>query len=638
MKNKDFFENINFRIFFISLTIFLIKWSFSFYHYGPENSFLKFLFNSSGDFSYYPFVHQLSNFTLNEGYSNLSSDLNFIGFPYLISLFHATLYKLIGLYSFFFLELICIFIFFKIFFHIFKILNFTNNICILISLILFTIPNLLYLINNFDNLIDIFHIPYVFNLKQLYSSFYGLRFPRPLLTNLVLFSFLLFLIKFYLNIDFLKKEKFLYISSFLLGILFNSFFFYFIVCFFLFCVLIIFDYKTLIFKKTNILFFSKIFLILFIISSPFLIQILLIEQDYFARVGTIDLNNFSKIFLYQHFSKGLIKLEFIIIFFFNLVLYFINIKLDSKNKKFINFFWLLFASSIITPYIYLFFINKITFFGNFTSMVAMFSFLLLKINLIVLFLSIKNYYKINFQINNRIFYFIIIFFVFINSAYYFKTSRVDSLTGGSVHFTPKNQETFRKDFSDVILFLESNANNENELLLTNDIHTQLWWIFSDKKKYYFPYVFFVALDDDIIEKQLISAFKYLKLNEDDFISYFNENKITDWRVVNSNNYFFLGHLKYQANYITEISNINNFPEATRPFIMKKSIHHTNQVILSKTEINRLRSKFSSLNKNIKLEPNIIVIVKDGMLTKNLKELYRYSISYENKNFIILLKK
>ena len=83
------------------------------------------------------------------------------------------------------------------------------------------------------------------------------------------------------------------------------------------------------------------------------------------------------------------------------------------------------------------------------------------------------------------------------------------------------------------------------------------------------------------ETQLINAFKYLKLNENDFINYFDENKITNWRVVNTNNYFFLGHLKYQANYLTKFFDIDNFPENTKKFIYKKSIHHTNQDIIEK---------------------------------------------------------
>ena len=80
----------------------------------------------------------------------------------------------------------------KIFYHLFKELNFSDEICLLISLFLFTLPNLINILNTLP-------IPYIFNLKQLYAGFYNLRFPRPLITNLFFFSFLLFSIKFYLN-------------------------------------------------------------------------------------------------------------------------------------------------------------------------------------------------------------------------------------------------------------------------------------------------------------------------------------------------------------------------------------------------------------------------------------------------------
>ena len=142
----------------------------------------------------------------------------------------------------------------------------------------------------------------------------------------------------------------------------------------------------------------------------------------------------------------------------------------------------------------------------------------------------------------------------------------------------------------------------------------------------------------MIETQLINAFKYLKLNENDFINFFNENKITNWRVVNTNNYFFLGHLKYQANFLTKRSSINNYPEKTKKFILKQSIHHTNQVILSKEGVERLKEKFVNTALDERLEPDIIVLTKDSKLTKNLLMLKNFFIEFENSNFVILKKK
>ena len=620
-----YLKSINLQIFLISLTLFFIKWFFSFYFYGFEDINIKIIFNPSGDYSYYPFVSQLSNFKFNEGYSKIFTDLNYIGFPFLVILLHAIFFKIFNLFGFIILELICIYFFIKIFFHIFKEINFSNTSCILISLLLFTIPSIVEILNSFN-------IPYSLNLKQLYSGFYNLRFPRPLITNLFFFSFMLFLIKYYLGKKTESKKFNLFLTFIFLGALFNSFFFFFIVCSILLFWIIILDLKKDFFKKENLVLLLKSNIILSIVCLPFLLQIFFIEQDYYSRIGTFTIDSDIRYYLSQHLFKGFLKPEFIIILISNIIIYYININLNPNNKKILNFFWLLFFSSVLAPIFYLLFMNKITFFGNFVFIIALSSLILLKFNIILLFFS-KVLQK---EIKKSFIFFIIFFLIFSNSIYFFKNSKVSMLSEGE-HFKAKNIETFRDDFSKTINFLKNNS-DENSLLLTNDIHTQLWWIFSNKKYYYFPYVFFVSLTDDMIETQLINAFKYLKLNENDFINFFNENKITNWRVVNTNNYFFLGHLKYQANFLTKRSSINNYPEKTKKFILKQSIHHTNQVILSKEEVERLKEKFVNTALDERLEPDIIVLTKDSKLTKNLLTLKNFFIEFENSNFVILKKK
>ena len=624
MQNR-FLENLNIKILIISLSIFFFKWFFSYYVYGAENIFIKFLLNPSGDYSYYPFVHQLSELKFNEGYSKLYSDLNVIGFPFLVALFHAIFFKIFHFYGFIILELFCIFFFIKIFYHLFKELNFSDEICLLISLFLFTLPNLINILNTLP-------IPYIFNLKQLYAGFYNLRFPRPLITNLFFFSFLLFLIKFYLNRKPELNKTYLYLSLIFLGALLNSFFYFFIISLILIFLIILFKLKKNLFNKENLILLLNSNIILLIVSLPFLLQILNIEEDYFSRIGTFSLNNNNKIFLANHLLSGFLKIEFLFILVANIAMYFVNIKLNSNYKKFINFFWLLFLSSVLAPIIYLLIMDKITFFGNFTFIIALSSIILLKFNIILLLITCINLKK---NSNNSISSAIIIFLILLNSVFFFQNSKVNLLSEGE-HFNVNNSKIFRQDLLNVTKYLRQNSEKYN-LLLTNDVHTQLWWIFSDRKNYYFPYVFFVSLNDQMIETQLINAFKYLKLNENDFINYFDENKITDWRVVNTNNYFFLGHLKYQANYLTKFFDIDNFPESTKKFIYKKSIHHTNQVILSKNEIRRLKEKFNQTDVSLELEPDIIVLAKDYRLDKNINKIKNFSINFENTNFVILKK-
>ena len=83
--------------------------------------------------------------------------------------------------------------------------------------------------------------------------------------------------------------------------------------------------------------------------------------------------------------------------------------------------------------------------------------------------------------------------------------------------------------------------------------------------------------------------------------------------------------------------IDNFPENTKKFIYKKSIHHTNQVILSKNEIRRLKEKFNQTDLSLELEPDIIVLAKDYRLDKNINKIKNFSINFENTNFVILKK-
>lgn len=621
-----YYNKVNLNIFTISILIFFIKWFFSFYEYGLENLFIKFLFNPSGDYTYFPFVHQLSNLTFNEGYSVLSNENNLIGFPFLVILFHAIFYKIFGLFGFFIIEFLCIFIFIKIFFEIFKEINFSDNFCLILSFFLFSLLPFANFLNELD-------VPYAFNLKNLYSSFYSLRFPRPLITNLFFFGFILFAIKFFLSVDDKNKNKNLIIISIFLGLILNSFFYFFIVCSLLTLIIFIFQYKLNIFNKERMFLLGKFFSVLIAISSFFLIQIIYIENDYLARVGTFNLSTEIKIYLFDHLLKGFSKIEFLSILTINIFFYFLNIKLNPSFKRFIIFFFLLFFSSVLSPLFYLMIMEKVTFFGNFISIIALSSFILLKINLIIFLKIILDKIKIKKNIIGTSFLILIIFII--NGIYFKKTSKINILSEG-VHFDPENKTTLRKDLIELTDFTKKKL-GKNNLLLTNDLHTQLWWIFSNENKFYFPMIFFVSLSDILIEKQLFNAFKILKLDEQDFINFFNKNKITSWRVVNTNNYFFLGHLKYQANYLTAINNIHDYPLKTQKFIKRKTVHLTNQVILDKNQLSLLKRKFMSYELNPKLTPDLIILLKDGLLEKNIKVLSNFNLIFENKNYLVMEK-
>jgi hypothetical protein len=623
---KASYFNLNTKLFFISFLFFSIKWFFSIYEYGLENILIKVIFNPSGDYSYFPFVYQLSNLNLNEGYSVISENNKLIGFPFLVSIFHAIFFKFFGLYSFLIIELLSIFIFLKIFSLIFDELKIEKNFSILLAIIFFS----LLPISNFLYQLD---FNYSLNLKNLYSGFYSLRFPRPLITNLFFFGFLCFTLKFYLEKNHNIKNRYLLFSFVFLGFLFSSFFYFFLLSALLLFITLLLNYKKNIMKFDNIVFLSKYLLIFILISLLFIYQLIFIEKDYYARIGTILLSPENKLFLYNHLFDGFFKKEFLFIFFINIILGIFNFLLNSNIKKFFIFFNLVFLSSILVPFVYLFMMNQITFFSNFVFIITLSSLLLLKINLIGIFMIII---KFNFLVNfkNLFLLFSFCILIFFNLIYFKETSKVEMLSQG-IHFNSNKGSSFRKDFKDLIYNLDK-IDSDKKLLLTNDVHTQLWWILNGNEKFYFPYVFFVALKDDLIEKQLFNAFKILNLNFDDFLKFFNQNKVTDWRIVNTNNYFFLGHLKYQANYLTKYNDYNQYPEKTQEFIKKKSIHHTNQVILSRDDIDNFKKKFENYKLNPDLNPDLIVIFKNELIERNISELKRFKIIYENSNYVALI--
>ena len=298
LKKKQ--NKINIFLIFLSFSIFFSKWFFSFYEYGLENLFNKFVFNPSGDHSYYPFVHQLSNFILNEGYSTIVQKNSLIGFPFMVILIHSIFYKLFGVLGFLILELVCIFVFLKIFYLLFKELDLNDIYCVLIAFTLFSLFALFSLLNEFN-------IPYAFNLKQLYSGFYTLRFPRPLITNLFFFSSLLFLIRFFLSKTENIKNKNLLISFIFLGLVFSSFFYFFVHCSILVLLLIIYEYKFIDLNKNKIYLLIKCFLLFLLISSLFIIQIIFIEDDYLLRIGTIKIDFEIKKYLLEHLLRGFLK-------------------------------------------------------------------------------------------------------------------------------------------------------------------------------------------------------------------------------------------------------------------------------------------------------------------------------------------
>ena len=198
-----------------------VKWIYSFYLYD-EDIFLR-IIQDTGDNAYYPLIKSFSDLNfrlLRKIWQFKLCIISFFKFNYEFFFF-----KFFNGYSFILLELICIFLFFKIFLHIFLELGVDSNRALLFILITFSLIKILHTMTLFNiNIIEI--------IKLNFASFYSLRFPRPIITNLFLYAFIYYLIKFY------KSEKnefnYLIILSILMGLSLNSFFYHAVMNFFFF--------------------------------------------------------------------------------------------------------------------------------------------------------------------------------------------------------------------------------------------------------------------------------------------------------------------------------------------------------------------------------------------------------------------
>ena len=142
----DVFVNHQKKTFFLSallLAILLVslKWILS-YVYFDEDIVLR-IINDSTDGSYYPIINSFSDFNLSPSYSEAILDLKVISFPILALFVNIFFFKIIGSYSFIFLEIICTAFFILIFNNILQKLSFSFFFTIICSIFLFILPTIL---------------------------------------------------------------------------------------------------------------------------------------------------------------------------------------------------------------------------------------------------------------------------------------------------------------------------------------------------------------------------------------------------------------------------------------------------------------------------------------------------------------
>ena len=621
---------INCWILFFSTIFFLLRW------YNPLINFdeqidITIIFESTGDgFIWFAPFKAFANLDLSNSFDPIVKNLRNISVPSGSFYLHFILYSILGSWSFIIAEYFLILIFFIIFYKISRLLNFTRIESLLISIILFNVPFLL-------KLLSLSNLEY-FNV--IYSEFFSFRFPRPLVSNMFFYSFILYVFRI-LNKDFFIKKNFI-VLGIISGLSFTSFFHVFVLeqLTLLFLFFYIFKNKAIEKLKSNFNYIILYILFFVIISAPFLLNMFFSEMDFLERMGLAELNYERKIFLLNYLFLKLFKFEFLFVLLLSVFFFLIiNYKKSFVNLKKLNIFFIIFYISIFTPFIFTLispkFFSRFYLFNNIILISAFLLFFYLIFSLLKFYLK-----EILSKKTLNIFSFFVIFTtLFLNFYQYEKHYNKIHLNNDEkdlamLIMNDDHKKMLRKEFIKISNLIDENDNIElrNSSLLTFDDRFMIWAILNDIKYMKIVSGVITPKTNEMIEKDLIETFKFLDLNKDDFFSFIENRKLSSWRYRNES-VKKLFWMRYQANSLITYNNSKDFDPKVLNFINNSSPLLSQQLAMPREEINRLLLKFDSLSSFDEV-PDLIILNKSNEVINNSNiDLKIYCKKFDGKYYV-----
>ena len=597
-------------IIYISILLISVKWIISFYFF-LEPIDIKIIFESVTDGKYYfPLIKYLSNFNLNLSFDPEITNLNIIPIPFASLIVHSLLLNLFGFYTFIIIEFLAVTILLALFYNIFRFL-FSKKISLFLSLLLFVSP----IIIKHSFLYDFQY------LKIFSTNIFSFRVPRPMISNIFLFSFIYLIIKMHLN-KFYSNKNFI-----LLGIIFglslSSFYYHFFLEFISFLILIILKFKkkiiSEIFKKFKYYFLSIFFFI--ITSTPFLLNLYFHENDFTARQCVFDLNIDYKITLLKFYLTQYSELGFLILFSaITIITITVNLK-KNQNKDFLNIFFILFLSSVINPIFFIALSPKACVLYHFNNLVIITGLIYLAVLFLIIF---KSYFE-----NNILIKFFNVFSLLLILFYCF-----DFYYSGSKKLNNNNYNTLRKEFKIITTNIKKVDSLENISILTYETDFMIWAILNNVKYLNLINGLFTSKKDFMIEEDLFSSFKILNLDKKNFEKFLqNDNDKSNWRYLNDNisKFFFY---KYQANSMVTFKKSLDFKPDELNFINKGSPILQQQSIIPRFEIERLKNEYNNFNKKIIIPSFIILNKSDNFYNVNNLNLNDFCLIFDGKKYIL----
>ena len=567
---------------FVSLFTLSIKWVLPILD-GETNLNSLVLFNLE-DTQYFPIVYSLAEFNFSPTYlDNIESKI--IGFPILGAFIHAIFFKFIGVYSFIFLEYIFQIIFlitlFKVILNIFE--DYKKSFYFLIYLLL-----AYSLLGVFSIYLDsnIFK-----NLYHLFDNNFGTRYPRPLITGILIFLALHLILDFKKQLFKSFENTYVIKISIVLGLLLNTFFYYFVIFSFLLCIIFLTNINKKIFSKILLKRLSLFVLVFLIFVTPFVLQNIYSEPDYSIRIGLIEISNEKRFFLLTYLLKKLLSLEF---FPFLLVaclsFYYSNNYLRKYTEK-LNIIFYLIISSILSTIIFISFSPGIISIYHFVDIILfslMLYFLLILFTGTYQFLNTTKFFNIFFSERA------IIIFIFI-----FLT--LDALYVAN-NFK-KNNESIKEAAMLENFLVDKNIKNTNLKLFSNDRIASNFWLLNNNSNLLISDGFTNSLKNSQIEYNYINNLKHFGFSEKkfkDFIS-FGKSEVR--------NKFFLRLFiyRYQANSLYTYSGKKQYTSDFHDVITNTSPFRAQNQIIPEDEKRRILDLFINHKVDSDLTADYIII-------------------------------
>ena len=173
-----------FLILLLSILFVVPSWLFSYYQYPNEDLILKIL-NDTVDNLYYTLAVNYSDFNFKPVYELNSNQITGIAaYPVLTVFIISFFWKIIGPYSFPLIQLLSTFIVLLIFYNfaVKSTINKFSSFFISIFCVTFVFF--------FEYIFDAIDIKFLQTIHNNLVNFYYYRFPRPIITNLFLFSYI----------------------------------------------------------------------------------------------------------------------------------------------------------------------------------------------------------------------------------------------------------------------------------------------------------------------------------------------------------------------------------------------------------------------------------------------------------------